>query len=392
LLAQRLAAQLAATHANRLYFGPFATSNVSVNAEIFDFGAARAVPNWGEAVATRPAFGFDDLRLMSSELNELELAHKKFARAHYETTYRNLCLSGNFESAYTSALGVQLPALFGLDNDNSSENTRATVTSLLKTYFHHQQRATRLGVHEAWIGSLVESPHRGIDANVGVSTLASIERTLEADSLWRAANGDSRNTWFGCARRLLAPRNALYRESIQRRIYSEVVERANINRREFIHRTMALINEVVASGRRVFSGVPSNFAIVGASIESGCVALFCRNARSGKPWLLLRGPRFHNRLKLFGSTIHMSDEFPACVPDHWIQVPISTLDTNSPIECELSGQHIKVPAANTRFESPHSDHESSIGNHVTSELSMGIPLAPESSLLQRNFAGGLVPR
>jgi uncharacterized protein YdiU (UPF0061 family) len=133
---RRSAEQLAFVHVARLYYGPFASSNLTINGEILDYGSARSICSWVkvEAVEGAPSFGVDDLIVLEESCEAILFYLEKYNPG---STFAKIDGSPVLllKESYESQFDIELLSLFGLNIPECSVATSVSICRVLRSYY-----------------------------------------------------------------------------------------------------------------------------------------------------------------------------------------------------------------------------------------------------------------
>jgi len=343
----RSLAQLAHIHANRIHFGVFSSSNLSINGEILDYGAARSLPNWERVIDAAPAFGWDDLVVFKECCEQLLFYLCKYGddsvRADLDES-----VEAYIDRRYTQYLDRELLGLVGLDTATCPADTADRVITALRKYFAHQQRVTPAllsAMREApagWIQSFFTGESLAWEESFDRRVAAEVRHALSGDL---GTSDDSLRSEFclRVAQMKLAPRPSLFREDLTQQIFAGIEQHHGqvTSHDEIARRTESLIWLAVADSLRSFPWVPSDIAIAGSLIRPDSAAVYGCTA-SGDVQMCIRGFSSNGVIRAFSATLPWSTgEVPGYV--HAV-VPLERSYRGGAVSVEAFGGTLVVPA------------------------------------------------
>jgi hypothetical protein len=312
---QNAVAQIAFTHVARLFFGPFSSSNLTITGQLLDYGAARALRNWMSSRdgITPAAFGSDDLQWIVKSAIEMQFYIRKYIGANDFANLDEVDISEYVQCNYNFYLDHFFCEIFGITNANCGKSERKLVTAI-KNYYEDQKRITI----DYSTAALEELPWlcEEFFSTDGLKICAEVTgqeqyalRLLREAFLDPELSESFREKACFTARRLLAPREYLFRERLQKAIYSSVVEFGGDGgtASERVSRAKALIEGVLSISCRYIYGLPENFAVLGMTRNSYSVALLCLNLATRTKQLVLRGTNCNSKVGVFGSWLADGD-------------------------------------------------------------------------------------
>jgi len=313
----RVSAQMAFAHVHRLSFGPYLSNNLTLNGEVLDFGAARTVENWkrGIVVDMACAFGKDELVEFLDSCNNMLFYLRKYAAA---SSFANLPLRLNYlvASTYEKALDTFFAGLFGLKFDAKSKAVVA-ISAALKKYFFSQQKDVVNYLSDeapnsgAWLYDVLKTRLDGSPSELNGKeerVMQEIETALALHYDSHAAKQTAVQGKLRAARRTLRPRDLLFRDPLQQRIYADLLmkEGSPLSGSAFASQIDEFIRSTVAASRRVFD-IPDDLVALGSTSNSYSTAIYCHeiDPQTGetKKLLLLVGAKCGQDAIFFGHRI-----------------------------------------------------------------------------------------
>jgi len=221
-------------HANQLYFGPANSSNLTKDAEFFDYGTASALGDWCVSDAKIPRFGSEDLAYLGEAIKEIRF----FLGRNIGDDGASLSNVDIESDRYSFSRVARFVELFGFSIDDLREKAVLEFGTLLIDLFAQVQRLSK----RSYIGGLRTQPmgvYELLFNSDGVRApehpdFESFDRANRARliSALRVATGKmSISDRLNVARRKLLPRRELKRSVLQKEIYRELVERKGGARR-----------------------------------------------------------------------------------------------------------------------------------------------------------------
>jgi hypothetical protein len=362
--ARNVAVQMAFAHVQRLYFGVCSTSNLSLKGEVVDFGSARSQLNWTSAVSMElaPAFGAEDLELFRESLRDVLFYLRRYGPHSRQLESCGAQSVETFDVTYHSCLRGELLRMANLANTEILGAVGEELHRILGAYFHHQQRVRTSHLdnsvrnngpwlYEAFLDSASTSNR---ERNLYLAVCAALSRNLPPRRVPSS---------LACLRRHLRPRDRLFREAMQKRLYREVVEAVEDNAptHELAIRAKSFVRETVSASRRVFPGIASGDTVVGTACDPWSTAVLCRDSDTGAKTLILSGTRSRGDLCIFNSTIAIDDHPIDGRPDDVVlrlRVPDSYNGEASSFH--VGGTPIDVPDIDFWYEAPSERQEHAI--------------------------------
>jgi hypothetical protein len=316
----RVSEQMAFAHVHRLSFGPYLSNNLTLNGNVLDFGAARAVENWkrGIVVDMACAFGKDELAEFLDSCTNMLFYIRKYAAS---SSFGTLPLRLNFlvSSTYEKALDTFLAGLFGLQFDAKSPEV-VTISGALKKYFFSQQKEVVNYLSDdvpdsgAWLYDVLKAR---LDGSPGAlddretRVIEEIEAALARLYASHPAPQAAVQAKLRAALRMLRPRDRLFRDPLQLRIYDDLLMKEGnpTSGPEFASQIDEFIRSHVATSRRVFD-LPDDLVALGAAGNSYSTAIHCheldRETGEKKELLLLVGAMCGADALFFGRRIPLA--------------------------------------------------------------------------------------
>jgi hypothetical protein len=352
-----VAQTLAYCHANRLYFGPCSTSNISFDGEPFDFGSARALPDWRACISVKGdmAFGLDDLDYFDKSISDLVHFFGRYAQADSPFLAMAEQHSTHLRVAYEYFLRKELGALANLTSETCSATCFTAVSQSLFEYFRSQQDlrydvlANAEGKKAAWLGSLIGSLPDDLPSSPLKEVIQRIEHALR-DEFGTGRTGTARQeSSMKALQRALLPRRLLARERLSKDIYEEVVERRGDGGtpEEIRENAGTLIEEVISASRRTFRHVPLRRQVLAAASDGSSDAALHKDPLTGARAVTLSGVTCGRKRIFFGNALRQNRSATTeCA------VTISVPDGYEGEASRLmhGGQFVDVPSLNIRFD------------------------------------------
>ncbi|MCC8626468.1 protein adenylyltransferase SelO family protein [Xanthomonas vesicatoria] len=288
----RLAEQIAASRAHRLWTGRPTSDNITLNAQFLDFGGFRAVPSWKHGTDGHRHFFGDEMRDVRHSLPSLAYFFKKYSR--FDKAIANIDrlliqIKHHMEAAFLHhcAEACALP-------ESSQEVLQ--FNTLIARYYREQQRRdyafdqpAKHNERHDWL-----SDHLRGKATQGSQLgeeIAAFLRTLPNADLHLCA-----------ANRWVRPRPRLsYRVSKRRAI--KLVRSILADRSSGPERVSAFIATEVAVSRRVWKGLPSHWLVLGYASDHVSTALYFFDTHRMAYTVQLDGPRVCGGTLLFGAEV-----------------------------------------------------------------------------------------
>ena len=343
--------QLAFSHVHRLYFGACSTSNLTINGEILDFGSARALVNWSsvECMHGAPRFGRDDLELLLSGCREIEFYIKKYApnsafldkRADLELHLRE-SYEAHLLRSFHEVSGGECTA----DRDNGSH-----LAGIIASYFNRQQDGLKLSFLTGHSPNEQRSLYEEICERqelVGDGVQKEcFKHASRRSSCALPGHHEFSDVRLHHMRRMLMPRNELFREVLQQKIYKEIIDALAPSDPNFRHRTSEFIRNSVSRARRIFRWFSAEWIIMGSASNSYSTVLVAQHRSSGKSLALLHGHVLEGRLYFHGQALALERDRPDGTL--WFSVILPDSYSGAAIELPVFGQACVIPAADVFY-------------------------------------------
>jgi len=221
-LVRRVAQQVAFGQVHRLFNGGYFSSNLTIDGCLLDFGAARALPNWGYAQTIDHALGFGrEMTIVEHMTESLAFHFLKYAAPDAVIPAAALLMEADI--AYKTAFQRECLGLWGLQ-DADDRGLAEGVVAPLRNYFLAQQRICNNYRHldvrlQRWLyDDLSDTSVHAKKGSPEQLTLGMIDEALMAHFGSSETGEMRRRQAWACAKWQLRPRDSLYREPLQDRI------------------------------------------------------------------------------------------------------------------------------------------------------------------------------
>ena len=347
----RVAEQVAFGQVHRLCHGGYLTSNVTLDAELLDFGSFRAVPDWSKAypLDNMPGFG-DELLLLRSAIRSLCFFFRKY-RLPGSPELPEALVQQAVAQALARRFDLECLRLWSID-DVADADLRRVVIDAMREYFAEQQRvgvAIQRGWRsvQPWIGDeLLSREPRGSGAREALSLegrlLLRIDDALTAH-FGAAGSGRRELAWLTAAR-LLKPRPGLYRENMQAWLYEALGGQSSTSAPDAGSIADA-VRECLTRGRRHWSLVPAGLAVTAQISFGHSSALLCRDVAASRWQLWVEGVRSGERVRLFDRWLPVESlgDFRAASGDtRWAGL-FPVRDVGGGLELGVPSGHLALP-------------------------------------------------
>ncbi|GGA47142.1 protein adenylyltransferase SelO family protein [Dyella nitratireducens] len=301
----KLAEQVAASRAHRLWAGRPTTDNVTMDGAFLDFGNFRSLPNWKRANDSRgQVFGTEmqDLENAVTSLAHFFIKHSaldpgltpaqltKMIRVRLDDAFRSMCISA-----------CALPA---------GESIASTLSDLVSSYYQLQQRSSYLLCEPSptwgrkdWLyyemGPLTDEPNvRHTEKTYGQAIRSLI-----------LGNGRSRDGLipYAAARRWTAPRhqqNYHVSRHHAKRVVTQIIK-AGSGARDVLSR---YISSEIAMSRRIWPKLDPSHIILGFATDVASSVVFTYDTAENAYTAILSGIQINDTLRLFGTEIPVSND------------------------------------------------------------------------------------
>ncbi|WOB28680.1 protein adenylyltransferase SelO family protein [Xanthomonas dyei] len=332
----RLAEQIAASRAHRLWTGRPTSDNITSNAQFLDFGGFRAVPSWKYGTDGHGHFFGNEMRDVRHSLPSLAYFFKKYSRFDKAISDIDQLLTQieqHMEAAFLNhcAEACALP--------ESSPET-AHFKDLLARYYREQQRIdyafdqpTKHTERHDWLFDHIRGKATS-ESQIG-EEITALLRALPSTVLHLCA-----------ANRWLRPRPRLsYRVSKHRAI--KLVRSILADQSSGPERLSAFIATEVAVSRRIWKGLPSHWLVLGYASDQVSTALYFFDTQRMAYAVQLAGPRVHGGTLVFGAEV--ADKTLGITSSGHETVVLVDCDPTSYLRGLSLNGHASIPAALLTF-------------------------------------------
>lgn len=305
----RIAEQIAFGHVHRIYSGGYFSSNLSIEAELLDFGNSYALPNWENAKVLENDLGFGrDLEVIKSTIRSL---------CFYFNKYRPGALEGNSEelifasthNAWKVALSEEFLRVWGLDGRKHSRSSQIIVNTMV-SYFDLQQKSsvnyTRGEVSQAgWIWPAIGT---GADRKDQAAVADTVQHTLRQEFRGSANSALQLDLSMLTAERFLQPRTSLMRDVLQQKI-GTLLAAIDWSDADAGHRKIhELIRSSTDESRRHWRRLPKDIVVLGHCCKGGSSILQCVHRFTEGKFYWFDGPVVGSHLRLFSRNLELTPE------------------------------------------------------------------------------------
>ena len=291
---RRLAEQLGATRALRLWQGRFLSSNLSIDGAMVDFGAFCATPTWRRAVrSTYVGFG-DEARYIGWAVTSLGHFFQKYGPRRHHLPPRTPFLAELDDLCQASFVRINLSGLIAPQAGGTAAD-RDRVRDLLLEYFDMQQ-STRVDYDTTagspWIGALAERTTWDGHGDGGAHDRL-------AGALLRAVATCAGDTDHARRRirRWFQPRPEIehYRLSCDVSALIEALTGTGAD----IDRVRRFISSRISANRRYFPELPQHFDILSYQSQEHAQSWSCADPADDRPVTLIEAVSVDGGLAVF---------------------------------------------------------------------------------------------
>jgi len=314
----RMAQQIAYAQVHRLTNGGVFSSNVSLTAELLDFGNGHALPDWSYAKMLDHAAGFGaemvTLRAVARSLAFYFWKYGDHVAPRPEAIEHRLFSLA--EAAYRQAFEQECMSLFGMKEGSPAPPWLPH----LRQYFAHQQRRRVRYQYgrptgeevppDPWLGddvaSRLASSSPSLPADVRTEPIHASLKEMHAGT---PASVDPLRAAYVTASRRLSQRPALDRgELIARlnRLVDEVTEAAA----PMASRIETTVDGLIGRSRTHWRHLPASLVVLAKKAWGHSCILFCRDMQDGTDVVWLSGVALGERLHWFGTWMSSDTELP----------------------------------------------------------------------------------
>ncbi|MDQ1920918.1 hypothetical protein [Massilia pseudoviolaceinigra] len=295
-----LARQIAFSRAQRLFPGNYASSNVSMEGELLDFGAFRALPNWCRAICMNAFEGFgNEGPELGGSMKSISFYVNKY-KAGDSANLNPAALLLAFTEELERACAREFLYLFHLE-EVEDEGIRRKALATLFAYYGMQQRFEvryQNGVKKKldWLGEVVAPGAAQADS-------LATERMVLADLAGAVRSGalDEESKELLCRRmrvtaaRLLPVRQEIVRESLAGALNAVIMKRdaGDGSRSGMIEDA---VNGIIARSRRHWPALPRNLIVLAQFSSPRCALCYCLDPENGKYFLWMEAASLNHDL------------------------------------------------------------------------------------------------
>ena len=264
--------QIAAIRAHRLWNGRPATGNMTISGQYFDFGAFRALPNWGKGDDQHGQVFGDDIEDLAKAQDSLDYFQGKYcgiAPSKPEQQSILLQLIDDLDKHF-AALCVQ-------SSGAGSHKDEAEIGAAFLEYFHHAQRCryaidcpTRPWERIDWLDTAMTAHLSGTQVAVAARPLVTLLANALTEDFDDPLQGRYRLLRMA---RWLQPRPTQY-YGVSRGRAIDAVRRANEPGENFSVVIDRHIRGEIAKARRVWNALADDVVVLGITVLPEYDAIF----------------------------------------------------------------------------------------------------------------------
>lgn len=361
-LFERIARQIAFGQVQRLYSGGYFSSNLTIEAELLDFGNMHAFPDWSNVQVLPHDLGFGkEMSVALATARSLLFFCRKFSETEVPDDLQRILDSTR--RAYEAAFRTESARLLGLDSCTEDAALIDRVAMIFRQYFKLQQQSTLNAAFgdrssAAWLYEPiidVKSATPGSAENAMLEEIRGLLREnfgpTERDA------GKLKRAWF-TASRLLKPRPGIYRESLRESIGEILRESAASTDSDLAdatdkERIDILVDDAITAARRHWPNLPASLLVVSYANRGRSSALLCETCSDGALVLWLEGSICGERLDFFGELLDVEEFLPHRIDLHgtsW-SIVVRDFDRNTGT-IHLRNRTLRHPAQVHVFEPP----------------------------------------
>jgi hypothetical protein len=309
----RISEQIAFGQVHRLCHG-FFTSNMTLSGELLDFGSFRSLPDWAKVFTQdhMPGFG-GERHLLKAAVKSLCYFYNKYKSAD-SSEMKEAALLAVAERALAARFDMECLRVWNLQ-DVPAGDLRDVVLDAMRRYYEKQQQ-TNVSLERGftsllpWLGNALDG--RATDAvatgkpTIESETIERIENALVANFGADAAGVARARRSRSTARRLLMPRDVLYREALQETLYGMLGGQNQILGPE-VDRVADTIRSILSAGRRHWPRLGIEWIVLAQASWGYCSAVFCRDATMSKYGWWVETIRCQDHVRIFEQSIPSRD-------------------------------------------------------------------------------------
>lgn len=362
-LFERVAHQVAFGQVQRLYSGGYFSSNLTIEAELLDFGNMHAFPDWSNVQVLPHDLGFGkEMIVVQAMVRSLLFYCRKFSEMEASEDDLQRILDSAVQ-AYEAAFNKECAHLLAMDSEVEDAKLTGHTAAAFRRYFKLQQQSSlnaSFGDRSAagWLHEPIVGTKSAAPGTAEHTLLTEIRELLrEGFGASGVAAWKTRRAWFS-ASRLLKPRPEIYRESLRLSIgelLDESLARFGSTPDDLVEkrRFATFVDDVVAAARRHWPNLPANLLVMGYANRGRSSVLLCEAVPDGKFVLWLEGSLCGERLDFFGELSTAEDFFPYEIDLHrasW-STTVRDFDRNEGV-IKLQRKTLRYPDKLHFFEPP----------------------------------------
>jgi hypothetical protein len=324
---ERLGRQIGFSHAARLWPGPFAASNYTVDGALADFGSFQALPDWRRASAApgQHAFG-DEFRTVADSIRALAGSLRKHTIAAPDSEV----LIQHFRSAVSTAFRSSLRSALHYFALGADAGLCREALAWCAEEFERQQRSAYVLGDEPSTASLYDR------------LIADHSHNPLARLLFQDLCANRKPAAESVLRRLLDLRRGLDRESLVASA-SALSESRGYGDADYPAMVTAMIERKVAAARRHWPMLPDRHLPLRHLSRGYCALIECLDSRTMKRSLWASGTNMGDEIAFFGNRLPQARLTGVVETGSTSIFPILP-DLDRPIrEVQVAGKTIALP-------------------------------------------------
>jgi hypothetical protein len=294
------ARQVAHSRAHRLFQGNYASSNLSLDGALLDFGAARALPNWCSSFSMNHSKGFgNEVQELTDVIRSVVFYVNKYKNSQSAEVNSDKIIA-EFTKEIERAFANELLCLVHLENVKDDHIKEAAATAIYEYYTLQQRVEVRFqnGCIQklGWMGDMLSVGTHPIDRySAEYAVWAKLVSAVCSSSLDAKAKSVALRRMWTTAARLLPLRLEIVRDTLIKRIGELIAER---DRSDCATRfgLEAEISGLIARNRRNWPFVPRNFIVLAQASSPRGSVLYCVDPESDEYFLWIEGVLLSERI------------------------------------------------------------------------------------------------
>ena len=284
---EKIAEQIAFGQVHRIYNGGFFSSNLTIEAELLDFGNTHILPNWVNAKVLDSDLGFGrEMLTLEATIRSLQFHFDKYAGPNAFDANAALLSA---RSAHSKGFQREICRIAG-QGAIDQHSADIEIVEALTEYFNVQQCISHSYTHagssaHGWLslplGSENTTPTNTQSIAHESKIVGAISRRYKAGTLTKA---EARQTYANL-NRFLRPRSAIFRDHIQTNVDKLIGDAPT----SLVDSISAFVQSTISQGRRHWRHLPDNFVVSAHVYRDGHSLLSGMTGDADKKCLWMEG-------------------------------------------------------------------------------------------------------